>query len=310
MYSVRCVAHLTAVLVLASACFFPSVLAAWNSSALAAVPVVLIDPNAASSESNHHVAGYALVGVGVLVIASLLSPNSRRLQYVWPILFLCAGLFLVFWSDREMWPRGNMSWAWLLRHDQEARQHKIYAFLLLAMGVVEYLRVCGRLGNVARVWFFPLLAVLGAGLLLFHDHSHASDNARSPEARVYYVNSALDPDGNPRSDSSLSGVLNEPTKMDHSLMAMEEHAATHIEPSTEAEDAAGTKSQHVSEHHHEMTASMLLVKREHFWFMVVGLGIALFKFLSDAGIKLSRFSSFVWPSGMVLLGALLIFYRE
>jgi hypothetical protein len=44
--------------------------------------------------------------------------------------------------------------------------------------------------------------------------------------------------------------------------------------------------------------------------MLVGLGIVLFKLLSIAGIRLSRFSSFLWPSAMVLLGTLLIFYRR
>lgn len=297
--------RITPVLALVLACFFPVILVPWGSSAPAAPVVVSIDPNAASSEFNHHVAGCALVGVGVLVITSLLSPNSRRLQYVWPALFLFAGLFLALWSDREMWPRGNMNWTWLLHHDQEARQHKIYAILLLAMGAVEYLRVDGRLGDAARVWSFPLLAVLGAGLLLFHDHSHASDNARSAEALAYYVNPALDPDGNPHPDPFASVAVSDPPKMDHSSMMMEDHAAIYMEPLI-----AGTHSQHVLAHHHEMTPSMLRVKREHFWFMVVGLGIALFKFLSDTGIRLSRFSSFAWPSAMILLGTLLILYRE
>lgn len=296
---------------LALTSLFPVVLTAWGSSAQVPPPAVSADPNAASSEFNHHIAGYALVGVGALVITSSLSPNSKRLKYVWPALFLMAGVFLALWSDREMWPRGNMSWTWLLHHDQEARQHKIYAVLLLAMGVVEYLRSVGRLGKWARVWMFPLLALLGAGFLLFHDHSHASDDARSAEARAYLVNSALDPDGNPRDAPSPSLARSDPPMMDHAAMNMEDHAAMHMEPSTEAADPdSGTQLTHASAHHHEMTSSMLLVEREHFWFMVVGLGIALFKFLSDTGTKLSRFSSFAWPSGVALLGVLLVFYRE
>jgi hypothetical protein len=74
-----------------------------------------VDPNKAPSEFNHHMAGWALIGVGFLVLASFLSPDLRPLRYVWPALFLLAGLFLALWSDAEMWPRGNR--AWLLHHD-------------------------------------------------------------------------------------------------------------------------------------------------------------------------------------------------
>ncbi len=68
-----------------------------------------VDPNKAPSEFNHHIAGWALIGVGALVLASFLSPNLRALRYVWPALFLLAGLFLALWSDGEIWPRGDPS---------------------------------------------------------------------------------------------------------------------------------------------------------------------------------------------------------
>jgi hypothetical protein len=62
--------------------------------------------------------------------------------------------------------------------------------------------------------------------------------------------------------------------------------------------------------HHHMTLSMLMVKREHFWFMIVGLGVALFKLVSDGAFWRRRFIPYVWPSATVLLGILLIAYRE
>jgi hypothetical protein len=55
---------------------------------------------------------------------------------------------------------------------------------------------------------------------------------------------------------------------------------------------------------------MLLVKREHFWFMIVGLAVALFKLISDGEFWRRRFIPYVWPSAMVLLGILLVLYRE
>jgi len=59
-----------------------------------------------------------------------------------------------------------------------------------------------------------------------------------------------------------------------------------------------------------MTPSMLLVEHEHFWFMVVGLGVALFKLISDSGFFRRNFVSYAWPSGMMVLGVLLVLYRE
>ena len=64
------------------------------------------------------------------------------------------------------------------------------------------------------------------------------------------------------------------------------------------------------DHHHQMTPSMLLVEREHFWFMIVGLAVALFKLISDGEFWRRRFVPYVWPSGVVLLGILLVLYQE
>ena len=273
-----------------------------------------VDPNRGPSEFNHHIAGYALSAVGLFVLASLASPRLRTLQLVWPFLFLLAGLFLAAWSDAEIWPRGNLGWTWLLHHDQEARQHKIYALLLIALGVVEYLRARGSLGRFWRAWSFPALAVLGAGLLLIHDHT-GSSGARAPEARAYLVNPALDPDGKPWPVDPPTTATDPPAidhskmNMDHSSMAMDpampmDHAAP---PAADPPGAASTATPH---HAHHMTPSMLLVEREHFWFMIVGLAIALFKFLSDAGLGPKRLLPYLWPSATVLLGVLLTLYHE
>ena len=269
-----------------------------------------VDPNKAPSEFNHHMAGWALIGVGLLVLVGFLSPQLRPLRYVWPALFLLAGLFLALWSDAEIWPRGNLSWAWLLQHDQEARQHKIYALLLIAMGVVEYLRARGSLNRFWRTWAFPILAVIGASFLLVHDHTAAS-GASSPEARAYLVNPALDPDGNPpalRPADSASG-------MDHSMMGMDmdkDHSGMQSMPMDHSTMSMGKtpSDDPPPAHHHHMTPSMLLVEHEHFWFMIVGLGVALFKLVSDGDFFRRQFVSYAWPSGMMLLGVLLVLYRE
>jgi hypothetical protein len=130
------------------------------------VSVAVPDPNKPASELNHHLAGYALIAIGALVIAGYSSEKLRPLQLVWPFLFVAAGLFLAAWSDAEIWPRGNLSWRFLIHHDLEARQHKIYALLLILIGIIEYLRARAKLSRFWRIWAFPLLA-LGVLLVLY-----------------------------------------------------------------------------------------------------------------------------------------------
>jgi hypothetical protein len=268
-----------------------------------------VDPNKGPSEYNHQVAGWVLIGVGFLVLISVLSRNRSALRYVWPLLFLLAGVFLAVWSDAEIWPRGNLSWAWLLHHDHEAGQHKIYALLLIAMAVVEYLHACGSLNRFWSACAFTVLAIVGASFLLVHDHS-AGSGATSSEARAYFVNPALGPDGNlpPLQTSGPAGIDHSTMHMDHLGMPMDHSSMDHSSMPT-GNDPAPTNTSS-PDHHHHMTPSMLLVEREHFWFMIVGLGVALFKLISDCKLWHRRFIPYVWPSGMVLLGILLVLYRE
>jgi hypothetical protein len=294
---------------------------------------VNVDPNKAPSEFNHHLAGWALVGVGLLVLTSFVSPRFRWLQYVWPVLFILAGFFLAIWSDAEIWPRGNLSWGWLLHHDQEARQHKIYALLLITIGVMEYLRGIGKLSRFWRRWSFPILAVVGAGLLLIHDHT-VSSGARSPEARAYLVNPALDPDGKPWSDADKSqaaltdhgamdhgamdhgamhaGGSTPDSAMDHLQMSMDHSTMTmdHSATNMAAEPGHNDVSPSEKTHAHHMTPAMLLVEREHFWFMIVGIAIAAFKLISDADLARRGAALYLWPSATILLGVLLTLYHE
>jgi hypothetical protein len=300
------------------ACLAPGELSYGRVSAptlSAAIAPPAVDPNKGPSELNHHIAGWALIGIGLLQLASLSSPNRKAQRYIWPALFLFAGLFLALWSDGEMWPRGNLNWLWLLHHDAEARQHKIYSVLLIAIGILEYFRVSGSLPRFWKTWAFPVLAVIGASLLLMHDHT-AGSGARSPEAQAYLVNPALDVDGKARRPNPPT--LAEATTEDHHAHNLSENAmappasepgSMSMDHSQMAMDVSPLGTVH-ADHHHVMTASMLLVEREHFWFLIVGLAIALFKFLSDGEFFRSRIVPYMWPTCMLLLGVMLVFYRE
>jgi len=259
------------------------------------------DPNKPASELNHHLLGYALIAIGMLVIGAQSSKRLWPLRYVWPFLFVVAGLFLAAWSDKEMWPRGNLSWTWLIHHDAEARQHKIYAVLLVVMGIIECLRVNAKLNRFWRVWSFPVLAVAGIVLLLFHDHTGAS-GASSPEARNYRVYPLLD--GTAKAMAS-ENPGDQPLH-DHMMM----RSSAPLEAQRIQVAATGNEGMGTHGHQHHMTAAMVKVEHQHLWFAIVGFAVVLFKVIYDSRISRRSIVPFLWPTSVAVLGVLLVLYTE
>jgi hypothetical protein len=248
------------------------------------------DPDAEESELNHHIAGAALILIAILVTASHISPKLAFLQRLWPWLFVGAGIFLLAWSDVEIWPRGLLGWQWL-PYDIEAMQHKMYGFLMIGLGLIEYFYAVGRLpGRWAR-WSFCVLAIFGGIFLFFHQHSGSKI---PPEVNAHAVRH---PHPRPPVSADASQGMNMPGMqmegMDHGEMG---HTGT------EKSMAAG------DDHHHAMTESMLKIKNEHFWFAIVGFAVALFKLL-DYG-KVKPYVRLLWPGAMATLGVLLLMYKE
>jgi hypothetical protein len=246
----------------------------------------------AASELNHHIAGYALICVAAIILASQLSPALRRLRYIWPLLLICLGMFLAAWSDAEIWPRGPLPWTWLIQHDAEARQHKIYAALLLLLGAVEFFRARGTLKPVWRRWSFPVLAICGAALLTMHAHGGTSGLPQGwdPSQPIPFA-------------ASVTPIPVEMPQHDHAAMHQHDHLHhAQAEPANpaHAEDHSG----------HVMTAEMLHIQRQHIWMTIVGVVLAISKALVDSPNIRTRFLRFVWPSAMACLGLLLVLYRE
>lgn len=132
------------------------------------------------SEFNHHLAGLLVILAGMLVLAETgLANHWRWVRYVWPICFLAAGLFVLVFSDTEIWPFGPQTPWYAITHQPEDLQHKIFAVILLTLGYVELQRARGRLNSAWAGWFFPLTGIAGAILLLFHSHS---GNMQAPHA--------------------------------------------------------------------------------------------------------------------------------
>jgi len=54
-------------------------------------------------------------------------------------------LFLLVFSDTELWPFGPQSWWYGLTHNLEDLQHKTFAVILLTLGTLEIQRARGVL---------------------------------------------------------------------------------------------------------------------------------------------------------------------
>src|SRR6266446_6069147 len=81
-----------------------------------------------------------------------------------------SGIFLLILSDTELWPFGSQSWYFGLTHHAEVLQHKVFAVLLLSLGLIELQRERGALKAGWSDWVFPIVAAAGSLMLFFHDH--------------------------------------------------------------------------------------------------------------------------------------------
>jgi putative copper resistance protein D len=190
------------------------------------------------SEFNHHLAGFFVVVAGVFIFfRGSLVKRWPVLKYVWPACFLLAGLFVLVWSDTELWPFGHRQWLEALQHNREVLQHKTFAMLLLALGTVEWRRTQGALKARWAAWVFPIIAVVGSVILIFHQHE--------------------------------GGMI--------------------------------------GEHHME---TMERIQSEHMSYLVCGLGIGLTNGLSELKNRAAGFFGKIWPLLMIVLGVLLMFYKE
>ncbi len=124
------------------------------------------------SEGNHHLVGL-LVGLsGLFILAQgILTRKFPSLAYAWPACFFLSGLFVLVYSDTELWPFGPKPWIQGTITNPEVIQHKLFAILLLGVGLIETVRVRRSLKAVWLRLVFPVLAIAGSVLLLFHSHS-------------------------------------------------------------------------------------------------------------------------------------------
>ncbi|MBI2819407.1 MAG: hypothetical protein HYX73_05450 [Acidobacteria bacterium] len=124
------------------------------------------------SEFNHRFAGVFVLLVGALALMEpRLAERYGWVRYLWSFLFFAPGAYLLIWSDPESWPTGNQTLTYVITQNLQVLQHKGFSLILLGLGVVEFVRVRKKLASVWLSSIFPLLAGLGALLLLFHPHA-------------------------------------------------------------------------------------------------------------------------------------------
>lgn len=123
------------------------------------------------SEFNHRLAGLFVFLAGIFILfEERLKNRWPVVGYAWPLCFLLSGLFVFIFSDTELWPFGPKNWYTGVFGNLEVLQHKTFALLLLGVGVIELRRAAGTLRAAWSAWVFPVLAMGGSVLLLFHVH--------------------------------------------------------------------------------------------------------------------------------------------
>ncbi|HJZ66493.1 MAG TPA: hypothetical protein VKD70_19360 [Candidatus Acidoferrum sp.] len=123
------------------------------------------------SEFNHHLAGILVVLAGLFILSGEKLKNRwPAVKYAWPLCFLLSGIFVFIFSDTELWPFGPKNWWIGVTGNLEVLQHKTFAVILLGLGIIEILRAKGTLKAPWSAWVFPVFALAGSVLLLFHAH--------------------------------------------------------------------------------------------------------------------------------------------
>jgi len=123
------------------------------------------------SEYNHHMAGLFVVAMGVL--AMLHGLGVARWARHWPLVFLGLAGFMLVRNDPGSWPLGPEGF-WEGFGRAEVLQHRVFVVLVVGFGLFEWAVRTGRVRSPGYARVFPLLCVVGGGLLLTHSHALAN----------------------------------------------------------------------------------------------------------------------------------------
>jgi putative copper resistance protein D len=119
------------------------------------------------SNYSHNVAGVILLAMSVAAVAGVaIGPAGGRF---WPLGFVALAVFVALRASANegTWPYGSVPLATV---GAEGLQHRIAAALVVALGVFEWRARARPHAGTWTPYVFPVVAALGAVLLLTHSH--------------------------------------------------------------------------------------------------------------------------------------------
>lgn len=128
------------------------------------------DRNAAEiaySEFNHRIAGSFLLVLAALAVWTLARPQQALPRVMAAGGWILLGLYVFVMADPEAWPIGPKSFVEVF-DDALVLQHKVFALIPIAIGLVEVARATGVTTRAA--WMLPALVLAGSVALFSHDH--------------------------------------------------------------------------------------------------------------------------------------------
>ena len=120
------------------------------------------------SDYNHNWAGLIVLIAGLLAFLSRL--RGFRWARFWPLSFAGLAVFILLRADPENWPLGPRPF-WESFSAPDVLQHRFAALLILVFAAFECAVQAGKLRGKWATLFFPTMCVVGAAVLLTHDHA-------------------------------------------------------------------------------------------------------------------------------------------
>ncbi len=123
------------------------------------------------STRNHNVAGWIVLAIGgIMFLQAFEIRQAPWLRPSWTVLAMLIGVLILIFSDPEAWPIGYQMLADSLA-SKEVLEHKLSGVVVLALGLVEFLRLRGALVHPAWALFLPILSISAGAILVQHLHA-------------------------------------------------------------------------------------------------------------------------------------------
>ncbi len=117
---------------------------------------------------NHHLGGVFVLFMGVISLLEVLRGERLiRAGFLWPVLLLILGGYMILLSDPAAWPIGPLGFEESLA-DPMVLQHKTFAAIMVALGVIDLLRRLEWLTAPAWQFTFYAVALVPGVMLLAH----------------------------------------------------------------------------------------------------------------------------------------------